>query len=74
MKELIKQFIEESGGFPLYPGRDEEDQTTAFTQEALVNFVTTIVLVCANVAKDASDHRAPASTYSGLIKEHFGVE
>ena len=29
---------------------------------------------CAQVVADAVDHREPASTYVGKIKEHFGVE
>jgi len=33
-----------------------------------------IVRECAKVVADAVDHREPASTYVGKIKQHFGVE
>lgn len=37
-------------------------------------FAELIVKECANIVSDAVDHREPASTYVGKIKEHFGVE
>ena len=33
-----------------------------------------IVRECANIVADAVDHREPASTYVGKVKQHFGVE
>ena len=37
-------------------------------------FAELIVQECAGVVSDAVDHREPASTYVGKIKEHFGVD
>ena len=33
-----------------------------------------IVRECANIVADAVDHREPASTYVGKVKQHFGVK
>ena len=40
----------------------------------LEKFAELIVRECAKVVADAVDHREPASTYVGKIKQHFGVE
>ena len=40
----------------------------------LEKFAELIVRECANIVADAVDHREPASTYVGKIKQHFGVE
>ena len=37
-------------------------------------FAELIVRECAGIVADAVDHREPASTYVGKIKQHFGVE
>jgi hypothetical protein len=37
-------------------------------------FAELIVRECVVIVADAVDHREPASTYVGKIKEHFGVE
>jgi len=37
-------------------------------------FARLIVKECTGVVADAVDHREPASTYVGKIKQHFGVE
>ena len=37
-------------------------------------FAELIIKECAGIVADAVDHREPASTYVGKIKEHFGVE
>jgi hypothetical protein len=37
-------------------------------------FADLIVRECAGMVADAVDHREPASTYVGKIKQHFGVE
>lgn len=74
MNDQINGFINKAGGFPLYPGREDGDQTYGFRELPLAKFVELIVLECAWVAQNSSDHRIPASNYSDLIKEHFGVE
>ena len=33
-----------------------------------------VVQECVDIIADAVDHREPASTYVGRIKQHFGVE
>ena len=37
-------------------------------------FAELIVAECVGVVEDAVNHREPASTYVGKIREHFGVE
>ena len=37
-------------------------------------FAELIVRECAGVVENAVNHREPASTYVGKIKQHFGVE
>jgi hypothetical protein len=52
---------------------------TGWTQQTTIGlelkkFAELIVRECASIVADAVDHREPASTYVGKIKEHFGVE
>lgn len=37
-------------------------------------FADLIVRECVGIVADAVDHREPARTYVGKIKQHFGVE
>jgi len=37
-------------------------------------FAQLIVKECVGIVADAVDHREPARTYVGKIKQHFGVE
>jgi hypothetical protein len=37
-------------------------------------FAELIVRECTQIVADAVDHREPASTYVGKIREHFGVK
>ena len=37
-------------------------------------FAELIVRECTQIVTDAVDHREPASTYAGKIREHFGVK
>jgi hypothetical protein len=37
-------------------------------------FAELIVKECAGIVESAVDHREPASSYVGRIKEHFGIE
>ena len=43
-------------------------------EDKFEKFAELIVRECAGVVEDAVDHREPASTYVGKIKQHFGVE
>ena len=42
--------------------------------DEIEKFAELIVRECAGMVADAVDHREPASTYVGKIKQHFGVE
>jgi hypothetical protein len=42
--------------------------------EQIEKFAALIVQECAGVVENAVNHREPASTYVGKIKQHFGVE
>jgi hypothetical protein len=43
-------------------------------RNALEKFAELIVRECVVIVADAVDHREPASTYVGKIKQHFGVK
>jgi hypothetical protein len=51
---------------------------SALTSEQLTRFqekfAELIVRECTQIVDDAVDHREPASTYAGKIREHFGVK
>jgi hypothetical protein len=42
-----------------------------YTYEGLNQFAELIVRECVVIVADAVDHREPASTYVGKIKDHF---
>ena len=69
MNERIRQLAEQAA--------KKHGHTIKFSPEiteTLDSFAELIVKECANVIADAVDHREPASTYVGKIKQHFGVE
>jgi hypothetical protein len=43
-------------------------------EQDLERFAKLIIQECVIIVADAVDHREPASTYVGKIKEYFGVE
>jgi len=45
-----------------------------YIPKLMEKFAELIVQECVGIVEDAVDHREPASTYVGKIKEHFGVE
>jgi hypothetical protein len=64
MNERIKQLLEQAGiTYAVMP------KDTVYEK-----FAELIVQDCMDVVNDAVDHREPASTYVGKIKEHFGVK
>jgi hypothetical protein len=76
MKERIRELADEADKWsqtmtwssdPKYGDRPVSD---LFNEK----FAELIVRECAGVVEDAVDHREPASTYVGKIKQHFGVE
>ena len=79
MNERINQLRLEAGISRLH---DEPKFMVAVSKEGTViepldgleKFAELIVKECMYVVNDAVDHREPASTYVGKIREHFGVE
>jgi len=43
------------------------------TAPEVTKFMELIVQECIDIVSDAVDHREPASTYAGKIRQHFGV-
>lgn len=76
MNERIKEIAEQSGVTVLTTHGMENvvDGCYIIGPAHLQKFAELIVQECTSVVKDAVDHREPASTYVGKIKEHFGVE
>ena len=50
------------------------DEMDEYDRKAIEKFAKFIVRECIDIVHDDVDHREPASTYVGKIKEHFGVE
>ena len=50
------------------------DPTNEDSNDLIRRFAELIIQECAGIVTDAVDHREPASTYVGKIKENFGVE
>ena len=53
---------------------EHSDPEPLYTRQELEKFAELIVGECMGVVEDAVNHREPASTYVGKIREHFGVE
>ena len=53
---------------------EHSDPEPLYTRQELEKFAELIVKECMGVVEDAVNHREPASTYVGKIREHFGVE
>ena len=68
MNERINELIKQS--YVTVRSQNDRD-VTYFSQE---KFAELIVAECVGVVEDAVNHREPASTYVGKIREHFGVE
>ena len=45
-----------------------------YIPKLMEKFAELIVQECVGIVEDAVDHREPASTYVGKMKEHFGVK
>lgn len=73
MNERIRQLAEQAGmtddKFGLFFAKDRHEEGVD-----LEKFAELIVGECMGVVEDAVNHREPASTYVGKIREHFGVE
>ena len=79
MHERIKELMVEAG-ITEQPAKlkilknDDGTVTSGGWEYPIEKFAELIVKECAGIVADAVDHREPASTYVGKIKEHFGVE
>ena len=69
MNERIKLPAQEWLGYD-----PEQGDIHGYTFEQMREFAQLIVRECVGIVADAVDHREPASTYVGKIKQHFGVE
>ena len=69
IQELWDKAAESTAAYPSGQNNSWETQVNFMNKFALL-----IVRECANIVADAVDHREPASTYVGKIKQHFGVE
>jgi hypothetical protein len=65
MNERIRELARESGLVQYDADSKMQD---------VERFAELIVRECTRIVADAVDHREPASTYAGKIREHFGVE
>ena len=72
MNERIRELVKQAGGV----GHDDDgnELTPALVGKGLEKFAELIVRNCVGIVADAVNHREPASTYVGKIKEHFGVK
>jgi len=70
MNERIRELSEQAEKYADDNFRGEPTWSEAFESK----FAELIVRECAVIVADAVDHREPASTYVGKIKQHFGVE
>lgn len=76
MNERIKELAEESGVFHCV---NNETQKRYFVPEWIETedieyFVKVIINDCIGIIDDSVNHRIPASEYSNILKEHFGIE
>ena len=71
MNERIRELAEQAG-----ISLSQKDYSYYWVESAedIEKFAELIVRECINIVNDAVDHREPASTYVGKIKEHLGVE
>lgn len=79
MTERIKQLallagLEWKKQQPHYTNTDNPIDFPESANRNLEKFAQLIVQECAGVVEHAVNHREPASTYVGKIKQHFGVE
>lgn len=66
MNQRIRELAEQA----LFESDFDDEQNIKITMDI---FAELIVRECASIVDNAVNHREPASTYVGKIKEHFGV-
>ena len=75
LNPVVQKLAEQAKGFvDLNQHVGGDNGCMIYTYEGLNQFAELIVEECVAIVADAVDHREPASTYVGKIKEHFGVE
>jgi hypothetical protein len=70
VNERIQKLSEQAEKYADDNFRGEPTWSEAFESK----FAELIVRECVVIVADAVDHREPASTYVGKIKQHFGVK
>ena len=71
IRELADQILPNEKEF--HQG-DPKEWGYFFSGEELEKFAELIIAECSTIVQNAVNHREPASTYVGKIKQHFGVE
>jgi len=71
MNVRIKELWSQAGGHYDSGNQHTWPQYTIDNPEKLAEL---IIRECVVIVADAVDHREPASTYVGKIKQHFGIE
>jgi hypothetical protein len=58
----------------LKAAREDSGEKWDTQEEFIERFAREIIAECSTIVQNAVNHREPASTYVGKIKQHFGVE
>ena len=77
MNERINQLAISTGIFDSLCDPFDELKNGDYYSSVMIDlerFAQLIVQECSSVVENAVNHREPASTYVGKIKQHFGVE
>jgi hypothetical protein len=75
LNPAVQKLAEQAKGFvDLNQHVGGDNGCMIYTYKGLNKFAELIVRECAVIVADAVDHREPASTYVGKIKQHFGVD
>lgn len=77
MNERINQLAISTGIFDSLCDPFDELKNGDYYSSVMIDlerFTQLIVQECSSVVENAVNHREPASTYVGKIKQHFGVE
>jgi hypothetical protein len=71
MNERIRELaFQSAGGMLSY----DAEGSFRLSEQEVEKFAELLVKECIGIVADAVDHREPARTYVGKIKQHFGVE
>ena len=73
MNQRIKEIFQQAGGSVEVCDVTNDEVLTYNEYLDPEKFAELIIRECAVIVEDAVNHREPASTYVGKIKEHFGV-